>query len=121
MFFFRNKHMMIDLGTGNNNKINWPISNKQEMIDIIETIYRGAKRTVGWSSRPKTTPRSTSTERWLAVLAKGCNDLQHVAREAVAGCNQPRAHARTHRTSPTRRSWGAVPAAACMGSEPGVS
>lgn len=25
MFFFRNKHMMIDLGTGNNNKINWPL------------------------------------------------------------------------------------------------
>jgi len=24
MFFYRNKHMMIDLGTGNNNKINWP-------------------------------------------------------------------------------------------------
>lgn len=28
MFFFRNKHMMIDLGTGNNNKINWPMSDK---------------------------------------------------------------------------------------------
>jgi hypothetical protein len=26
MFFFRNKHMMIDLGTGNNNKINWAIT-----------------------------------------------------------------------------------------------
>ena len=24
MFFFRNKHIMIDLGTGNNNKITWP-------------------------------------------------------------------------------------------------
>ena len=30
MFFYRNKHMMIDLGTGNNNKINWPMNNKQE-------------------------------------------------------------------------------------------
>jgi DIM1 family U5 snRNP protein len=28
MFFFRNKHMMIDLGTGNNNKINWPMNDK---------------------------------------------------------------------------------------------
>jgi DIM1 family U5 snRNP protein len=28
MFFFRNKHMMIDLGTGNNNKINWPMQDK---------------------------------------------------------------------------------------------
>ena len=28
MFFYRNKHMMVDLGTGNNNKINWPMHNK---------------------------------------------------------------------------------------------
>ena len=28
MFFYRNKHMMIDLGTGNNNKINWPMHDK---------------------------------------------------------------------------------------------
>jgi singapore isolate B (sub-type 7) whole genome shotgun sequence assembly, scaffold_5 len=42
MFFFRNKHMMIDLGTGNNNKINWPLTDKDEMIAIMETIYRGA-------------------------------------------------------------------------------
>ena len=26
MFFFRNKHMMLDLGTGNNNKIYWAIT-----------------------------------------------------------------------------------------------
>ena len=29
MFFYRNKHMMIDLGTGNNNKVNWVIKDKQ--------------------------------------------------------------------------------------------
>jgi DIM1 family U5 snRNP protein len=23
MFFYRNRHMMIDCGTGNNNKVNW--------------------------------------------------------------------------------------------------
>ncbi|PWA36491.1 thioredoxin-like protein YLS8 [Artemisia annua] len=44
MFFFRNKHIMIDLGTGNNNKINWPIKDKQEFIDIVETVYRGARK-----------------------------------------------------------------------------
>lgn len=44
MFFYRNKHIMIDLGTGNNNKINWPIDNKQELIDIVETVYRGASK-----------------------------------------------------------------------------
>lgn len=53
MFFFRNKHMMIDLGTGNNNKINWPLTNRQEFIDIIETIYRGATKGKGLVVSPK--------------------------------------------------------------------
>ena len=53
MFFFRNKHMMIDLGTGNNNKINWALEDKQEMIDIIETVYRGAKKGRGLVISPK--------------------------------------------------------------------
>ena len=47
MFFYRNKHMMIDLGTGNNNKINWALTDKQEMIDIIEMVYRGARKGLG--------------------------------------------------------------------------
>lgn len=44
MFFYRNKHIMIDLGTGNNNKITWILHHKQELIDIIETVYRGARK-----------------------------------------------------------------------------
>jgi len=27
---------MVDLGTGDNNKINWALADKQEFIDIIE-------------------------------------------------------------------------------------
>ena len=53
MFFYRNKHMMIDLGTGNNNKINWAFNNNQEMIDIIETVYRGARKGRGLVVLPK--------------------------------------------------------------------
>ncbi|XP_075739412.1 thioredoxin-like protein Dim1 isoform X3 [Rhipicephalus microplus] len=53
MFFFRNKHIMIDLGTGNNNKINWALEDKQEMIDIIETVYRGARKGRGLVVSPK--------------------------------------------------------------------
>jgi len=53
MFFFRNKHMMIDLGTGDNNKIKWVLDDKQELIDIIETIYRGAKKGRGLVVSPK--------------------------------------------------------------------
>merc|ERR1711935_179397 len=53
MFFFRNKHIMIDLGTGNNNKINWPFNDDQELIDIVETVYRGAKKGRGLVVSPK--------------------------------------------------------------------
>ena len=49
----RNKHIMIDLGTGNNNKINWALNNKQEMIDIIEVVYRGARKGRGLVISPK--------------------------------------------------------------------
>ena len=53
MFFFRNKHIMIDLGTGNNNKINWALNDNQEMIDIIEVIFRGARKGRGLVVSPK--------------------------------------------------------------------
>lgn len=53
MFFWRNKHMMCDFGTGNNNKLNFPITDKQELIDIIEVLYRGAKKGRGLVNSPK--------------------------------------------------------------------
>jgi len=53
MFFFRNKHILVDLGTGNNNKINWPLADKQEFIDIVETVYRGARKGKGLVMSPK--------------------------------------------------------------------
>jgi len=53
MFFYRNKHMMIDFGTGDNNKIKWPISEKQEMIDILEVVYKGARKGKGLVVSPK--------------------------------------------------------------------
>ncbi|CAI7678664.1 unnamed protein product [Penicillium pancosmium] len=65
MFFYRNKHMMCDFGTGNNNKLNWVLEDKQELIDIIETIYKGAKKGRGLVVSPKEanglqiTPRDT--------------------------------------------------------------
>jgi DIM1 family U5 snRNP protein len=53
MFFYRNKHIMIDLGTGNNNKINWALKDKQEFIDLIECVYRGARKGRGLVVSPK--------------------------------------------------------------------
>ena len=59
MFFFRNKHMMCDFGTGNNNKLNWVLEDKQELIDIFEAIYRGAKKGRGLVVSPKGTVSSS--------------------------------------------------------------
>ncbi|KAJ2799826.1 U4/U6-U5 snRNP complex subunit dib1 [Coemansia helicoidea] len=53
MFFFRNKHIMIDLGTGDNNKIKWAIDDQQELIDLVETVYRGASKGKGLVVSPK--------------------------------------------------------------------
>jgi hypothetical protein len=43
MFFFRNKHIMIDLGTGNNNKINWAMEDKQVSwffsLFVVKLLY----------------------------------------------------------------------------------
>ncbi len=44
---------MIDLGTGNNNKINFVVNDKQEVIDIIEAVYRGARKGKGLVISPK--------------------------------------------------------------------
>ena len=68
------QHIMIDLGTGNNNKaralvagrpsaalcadmisvqINWAMTDKQEFIDILEVVYRGARKGRGLVVSPK--------------------------------------------------------------------
>ncbi|KAM0899617.1 hypothetical protein ACQ4PT_021143 [Festuca glaucescens] len=53
MFFFRNKRVMVNLGTGNNNKINWAMRDKQEFVDVVETVYRGARKGRGLVNAPK--------------------------------------------------------------------
>ena len=44
MFFFRNKIVQIDYGTGENNKMTFVPPTKQEFIDICELAYRGATK-----------------------------------------------------------------------------
>ena len=53
MFFYRNKHIMVDAGTGNNNKINWALDVPQEWIDLLETVFRGATKGRGLVISPK--------------------------------------------------------------------
>ena len=53
MFFFRNRHIMVDFGTGNNNKMNWALEDKQDMIDILEAVYRGVRKGKGLVISPR--------------------------------------------------------------------
>ena len=69
MFFFRNKHIMIDLGTGNNNKVNWAMTDKQEFIDIVETVYRGARKGRGLVVSPKGVCASSCS---VGLLVSSC-------------------------------------------------
>ena len=59
---------MCDFGTGNNNKLNWVLEDKQELIDIIETIYRGAKKGRGLVVSPK--------GKFTLINLLGCSFLQ---------------------------------------------
>lgn len=47
MFFFRNKIVQIDYGTGENNKMTFVPETKQEFIDICEIAYIGATKGSG--------------------------------------------------------------------------
>ena len=53
MIFWRGRHMQIDLGTGNNNKITWALREKQEMLDILEVVYKGARKGKGLVISPR--------------------------------------------------------------------
>ena len=53
MFFYRNRHIMVDAGTGNNNKINWAVEEVQELIDLCEVVWRGARKGKGLVISPK--------------------------------------------------------------------
>ncbi|CAI7609896.1 unnamed protein product [Penicillium discolor] len=83
MFFYRNKHMMCDFGTGNNNKLNWVLEDKQELIDIIETIYKGAKKGRGLViTRPGTDTKHCLPRRVITLApASVCiASLRHLRR-----------------------------------------
>ncbi|KAL0218415.1 hypothetical protein P9112_004068 [Eukaryota sp. TZLM1-RC] len=53
MFFWRNRHIMVDIGTGENNKLTIPLSDDQEFIDIVESVYRGASKGQGLVMAPR--------------------------------------------------------------------
>lgn len=44
MFFFNNEHIKVDARTGNNNKINFAIDNRDDLIGLLEEVYVAAKK-----------------------------------------------------------------------------
>ena len=44
MFFYHNKHITIDAGTGDNNKLTKPDIPRDHLIDIIEEVYVAASK-----------------------------------------------------------------------------
>ena len=71
MFFYRNKHIMIDLGTGNNNKITWPFHDKQEFIDVVETVYRGARKGVPLGANNPRMGTAVYSNKWTNTPIRG--------------------------------------------------
>lgn len=53
MFFYHNRHIQVDAGTGNNNKINWVLQDKQELVDIAEVVWKGARKGKGLVISPR--------------------------------------------------------------------
>eukprot|EP00928_Gymnodinium_smaydae_P072665 TRINITY_DN55994_c0_g1_i1.p2 TRINITY_DN55994_c0_g1~~TRINITY_DN55994_c0_g1_i1.p2 ORF type:complete len:143 (-),score=24.18 TRINITY_DN55994_c0_g1_i1:189-617(-) len=44
MFFYRGRHVQIEMGMGDRFKITWAPHGKEELVDLIETVHRGAQQ-----------------------------------------------------------------------------
>merc|ERR1712100_92145 len=44
MFFFRGRHVQLELGVGDRYKITWPIGGPKELAEIVEAVHRGAQQ-----------------------------------------------------------------------------
>mmetsp|Transcript_120038 Transcript_120038/g.224410 ORF Transcript_120038/g.224410 Transcript_120038/m.224410 type:complete len:143 (+) Transcript_120038:89-517(+) len=44
MFFFRGRHVKVELGLGERYKLTWAIGSAKELTDIVEAVHRGAQQ-----------------------------------------------------------------------------
>ncbi|KFH68985.1 hypothetical protein MVEG_05787 [Podila verticillata NRRL 6337] len=44
MFFYRSKHIVVNRSNSSSRKSIWAVEDKQEMIDIVETVYRDTRK-----------------------------------------------------------------------------
>uniref|UniRef100_A0A7S1W6X8 Uncharacterized protein n=1 Tax=Neobodo designis TaxID=312471 RepID=A0A7S1W6X8_NEODS len=52
LFFFKNKHIKLDVSTGNNNKVNFVVE-PDDLIDMIEVVYRAGDKGRGLATGVK--------------------------------------------------------------------
>merc|ERR1719263_2418962 len=44
MFFFRGRHIELELGLGAKYKLTWPAGSSREFVDIVEAVHRGVQQ-----------------------------------------------------------------------------
>ena len=44
MFFYQNRHIQVDCGSGVHSRVHFPLRNDQEAIDMLEVVFRGAQK-----------------------------------------------------------------------------
>ena len=62
LFFFRNKHIKVDLGTGNTNKLNFVVD-PSDLCDIIEGVFVAGGKGKGISDNVKKFPNVAGIAR----------------------------------------------------------
>merc|ERR1712025_313960 len=57
MFFFRGKHVHVDVGSGNTTKLNWPVYSEEDICQMVQIVYNSpvtGKDTASVKWRPTT-------------------------------------------------------------------
>ncbi|CAE8662491.1 unnamed protein product, partial [Polarella glacialis] len=44
MFFYRGRHVQLELGLGECYKITWPIGGQKDLVAVVEAVHRGAQQ-----------------------------------------------------------------------------
>ncbi|CAJ1455164.1 unnamed protein product [Effrenium voratum] len=71
MFFYKGRHLQLELGFGERYKITWPISEEKELITIVDAVHRGAQqgRDLIVAPQDRSLPPFCSSSAYVCVCA----------------------------------------------------